>query len=194
MEDKDQIVQKILDFEWDMFQRVKSATPASCQSAPDTFRQVRGSIFQFWPLALKTAYLNELINARLTGRNLIREKYARMDNLIAPITVNPKIDHIVRIETLWQQDIKNKYPALYYRTCRSTEEMDGGKNFSVYLKCELETYGNEAIDLYFDWVQQANEKGINYSFNMLNLLILKSGFKTIEDAETFWAENLNGYK
>jgi hypothetical protein len=192
MGERDRFMQEILDREWEMFQEVNSATPASCQNSPDTFRQVRGSIFQLWPPELMGAYLIELTRAKRLGRNLLTEKYARMDNLIAPITTHPAIDKIVDIETQWQEEIRQKYPALYQRACRSTDETGDGMNFSVYLKCELETYGDTAIDLYFDWVHQAKLLGVNYSLTMLNHIVLKSGFKNLEEAEAFWAEKIKG--
>jgi hypothetical protein len=192
MGERDRFMQEILDREWEMFQEVKSATPASCQNAPDTFRKVRGSIFQLWPAELLGAYLIELTKAKRLGRNLLTEKYARMDNLIAPLTTNPSIEKIVDIETGWQEEIRQKYPALYQRTCRSTDETGDGTNFSIYLKCELETYGDTAIDIYFDWVHQAKLLGVNYSLTMLNHIVLKSGFKNIEEAEAFWAEKIKG--
>lgn len=190
MNEKERFIKEILDREWEMFQEVKSAAPASCQSAPDTFREVRGSIFQLWPRELLAAYLMEITRARRSGRNLLTEKYARMDNLIPPINANPVIDKIVDIETQWQEEIRQRYPALYLRTCRSTDNTGDGMNFSVYLRCELETYGDETLDLYHAWVHQATQLGVNYSLTMLNYLVLKSGFKTIEEAESFWANQI----
>jgi hypothetical protein len=190
MGETDRLMQEILDREWEMFQEVKSASYASCQNSPDTFRQVRGSIFQLWPRELKAAYLIELTKARQSGRNLITEKYARMDNLIPPLNTNPVIDKIVEIETEWQEEIRKKYPALYQRCCRSTDKTDDGMNFSVYLRCELETYGDMALDIYFQWVYKAKQLGINYSLNMLNNIVLKSGFKDVEEAEAFWAAKI----
>ncbi|MFH0726467.1 MAG: DUF4125 family protein [Pseudomonadota bacterium] len=190
--EKARFMQEILDREWEMFQEVKSATPASCQNSPDTFRQVRGSIFQLWPHDLMAAYLIELTRARRLGRNLLTEKYARMDNLIAPINTNPVIDKIVEIETRWQEEIRQKYPALYKRSCRGTEQTDDGSNFSVYLKCELETYGDTALGIYYEWVYQATQLGMNYSLTMLNHIVLKSGYKSLDEAEAFWAEKIKG--
>ncbi|SPD74189.1 conserved hypothetical protein [uncultured Desulfobacterium sp.] len=192
MEEKDRFMQEILDREWEMFKEVKSAAYASCQNSPETFRKVRGSIFQLWPAELMAAYLIELSNARQSGRNLITEKYARMDNLIPPINTNPVIDKIVEIETEWQQEIRRQYPALYQRCCRSTDKTDDGMNFSVYLKCELETYGDMALDIYYKWVSDAKQLGINYSLTMLNNLVINSGFKDLEEAEAFWAAKMKG--
>lgn len=188
--ERGRFMQEILDREWEMFQEVKSAAPASCQTQPDTFRQVRGTIFQLWPRKLLAAYLIELTAARRKGRNLITEKYARMDNLIPPVNTHPLIAKIVEIETVWQEEIREKYPALYRRTCRSTDPTGDGMNFSVYMRCELETYGDAAIEIYYEWVDQARRAGMNYSLTMLNHLVLNSGFNRIEEAEAFWAEKL----
>lgn len=190
MGERERFLQEILDREWEMFQKVKSEAPASCQSSPDTFRKVRGSIFQLWPRRLMAAYIAELRKAKREGRNLLTEKYARMDNLIPPITNNPLLDKIVEIEAAWQEEIRNKYPGLYARACRSTDPTNDGMNFSIYLKCELETYGDLAIGVYHEWVDQANRAGLNYSLTMLNHIALSSGFKSIEEAEAFWAKEL----
>jgi uncharacterized protein DUF4125 len=190
MGERDRFMQEILDREWEMFQKVKSAAPASCQDSPDTFRQVRGSIFQLWPRKLMAAYLIELRTAKRKGRNLITEKYARMDNLIPPVNTNPVIGKIVVIEEKWQEEIQQKYPGLYARTCRSTDQTNDGNNFSIYLQCELETYGDVALDVYYEWVDQARRADMNYSLTMLNHIALNSGFKSIEEAEAFWVKEL----
>lgn len=186
------LLEEILSMEWDMFQAVRSASPASCQSSPGTFRQVRGSIFELWPKKMLASYLIELTIAKYSGRNLLTEKYARMDNLIPPLNTNPVIDKIVGIETNWQQELREQYPALYARSCRSTDQTGDGKNFSVYLRCELETYGDATIDLYYEWVERARREGRNYSLSMLNSIVLKSGFNNLEEAESFWKKRMKG--
>jgi hypothetical protein len=174
-----------------MFKAVRSSSPAPCQDDPETFRQVRSSIYQLWPTKLLAAYLIELKSAKRRGRNLVTEKYARMDNLIPPINTNPVIDKIVDVESKWQQEIRERYPALYARSCRSTDQSGGDTNFSVYLRCELETYGDTALGLYYEWVELARRSGMNYSLSMLNHIVLKSGFKDIEEAEAFWIKQTN---
>lgn len=188
--DKERFLQEILAREWDMFQKVKSAVPASCQTSPDTFRKIRGSIFQLWPTELMAAYVVELCKAQWEGRNLLTEKYARMDNLIPPLNDNPMIDRIVAIEEEWQQEIQQNYPGLYARSCRSTDPTGDGRNFSIYLRCELETYGDLALAIYYDWVDTAQQADLNYSLTMLKELILSSGFKSLDEAEAFWSKEL----
>ncbi len=180
------LVQSILDIEWRMFQKVKSAAPASCQSNNETFRKVRGSIFQIWPYEILSAYHDNLKAAFENGRNLLTEKYARMDNLIPPLNTNPLIDSIVDIETRWQKEMQAAYPQLYQRTCRSSDSADNGSNFSVYLRCELETYGDETIRQYHQWVQDGLASDRNYSIEALENLVLKGGFESLDQAERFF--------
>ncbi len=186
--EREDLLEEILDREWDMFQKVRSASPASCQSSPAAFRKIRGSIFQLWPTQLMAAYIIELCESQLEGRNLLTEKYARMDNLIPAINTNPVIDEIVAIEEKWQEEIRQKYPGLYARSCRSTDPTGDGRNFSVYLRCELETYGDIALELYYDWVDQARRAEMNCSLTMLSHMVLDSGFKSLDEAEAFWAK------
>lgn len=188
MENREQIIQSILEIEWGMFQKVKSATPTSCQSNPEAFHKVRGSIFEPWPLDVLDAYLDNLKSAREKGRNLLTEKYARMDNLIPPVSTHPMIDAIVAIESKWQKELRDTYPALYKRVCRSSNEADDGSNFSVYLRCELETYGNETIQRYHQWVQDSVRTNRNYSLESLEALVQKGGFKSLAQAEDYFTQ------
>lgn len=83
---KTELLEQVLDREWRMFVRVRSANPAPCQSAPANFRAIRGSLFEMWSEAMLKAYLENLEEAQARGRNLLSEKYARMDNLIPALS------------------------------------------------------------------------------------------------------------
>ncbi len=183
MKEKIQVIRDILAKEWEMFQKVKSATPASCQDNPTAFQKVRGSIFDAWPEEILAAYNRELETAKQEGRNLLTEKYARMDNLIPPVNTNPVISKIVEIELNWQEELMRLYPNLYQRTCRNTDDTENGSNFAVYLHCELETYGDITLELYYKWVQEAVQNNKNFSLDMLEKLAKESGFEGLEHAE-----------
>ncbi|OQY10948.1 MAG: hypothetical protein B6I30_07950 [Desulfobacteraceae bacterium 4572_187] len=178
-----ELIEQILNIEWEMFRRVRSAAPANCQQAPEAFRKIRGSIFQTWTEEILEPYLDDLRAAKKMGRNLPEEKYARMDNLIPPLNVHPLIEKIVAIEAAWQDELKKKYPAIYNRMCRSTDPAGNGSNFSVYLRCELETYGNNTLKAYHEHVRNASEKGENLSLTALELLLQKGGYRDLLHAE-----------
>jgi len=121
MNSQQDTIKKILDVEWDMFQRVKSTGgPAPCQSAPDTFKKIRGSIFETWSPGMLASYLEDLKQAVDEGRNPLAEKYARMDNLIPSMSRNPLIDKIVEIEGTavgfgWASTSPRKHEPLSYK-------------------------------------------------------------------------------
>jgi len=185
------LIQDILDVEWNMFHRIKSAFPAVCQNSPDTFRSVRGSIFDLWTTEMLQSYLNDLTVAQSQGRNLPAEKYARMDSLLGPQKINPVIEKIVDIETQWQNEIKKKYPHLYHVVCRRTDPSNDGSNFGIYLRGELETYGDRTIDLYCQQVQSCVENQENLALKMLLQLVRKGGFENLEHAESYFADARN---
>jgi hypothetical protein len=184
-----EIIENILDIEWKMFQQVKSAIPASCQLMPEAFRRIRGSVYETWSEEALKSCLLDFEKAQQDGRNLLTEKYAQMDGLITPVQKNPLIDEIVAIETDWQKDIRRNYPTLYNHVCRSTNPFNDGRNFTVYLRSELQTYGDRTIDLYYKWVSKALENNDNLALKSLDALVKKGGYRDIEHAEEVLSKN-----
>lgn len=181
-----ELVAAILDSEWEMFRRVQSAYPVRCQQAPATFRQIRASIFELWTKEMLASYLDDLRQAEAAGRNLLAEKYARMDNLIPKTNCSPFIEKIIAIDSDWQAEVKNKYPHLYRVACRGMEPTNDGRNFSVYLRSELETYGEKTVELYYRQIEEALGNGENLTLKMLQRLVEKGGFKDLEHAERYF--------
>lgn len=188
MDKQDILVKQILDIEWDMFSRVQSATPAPCQSAPDKFKKIRGSIFEMWSKEMLESYFDDLVIAQKKGRNLVTEKYARMDNLIPPINTNPLIEKIVEIESKWQDEIMVKFPVTYDRLCRGSSQTQDGSNFAVYLRCEIETYSDKTIELYYHHVKMAFDNDENLTISALKRLVRKGGFDDLLHAEAYLKE------
>jgi hypothetical protein len=128
-----------------------------------------------WPTEMLESYLDDLVTAQKNGRNLVTEKYARMDNLIPPLNTNPLIAKIVEIETKWQEEIKEQFPATYDRLCLGKTQARDGSDFSIYLRCELETYSDKTIDLYYQHVKKALDKNENSAISSLQRLVKKGG-------------------
>ncbi len=174
---------RILDLEWAMFVQVQSDRQAPCQTAPDNFLNIRGSLFETWTPHLLQAYWADLEEATALGRNLLAEKYARMEELIPPLSDDPAIDFIVAIESRWQAEILRQFPMLYQRCCRSTAETGDGREFAIYLRAELETYGYETRQLYFVNVKNAERQGRNLGIEALQALVRRSGYADLAQAE-----------
>ena len=178
------IIYHILDMEWELFKSVKTVVPADCQQQPNVFKQIRSSIFETWTEEMLNSYMNDLLEAKEAGRNPFVEKYARMDGLLPPLKSNPLIDKIVNIEEKWQKEIEDRYPFLYQTVCRSISESPDGRSLSHYLRMELETYGDKTLKLYYEHVNDAFERGENLAIRSLELLIKRSGFSSLEQAES----------
>jgi hypothetical protein len=181
--EKDALLERVLDLELEMFVLIKSAHPAVCQSDPDKFKAVRGSVFTMWTAEMLAAYLEQIESAKVQGRNLLTEKYARMDDLIPPLTEDPLIDDIVDMNLYWQFELQKLYPALCKRCCRSVNGSADGSNFSVYFRSELETYGGRTLELYYQNVLGAYDQNRNLTAEALLALVQKSGYQDLEHAE-----------
>ena len=177
------LLEQILDLEWAMFVQVKSDRHAACQTAPDNFRNIRGSLFDTWTPAMLQSYCADLEEATALGRNLLAEKYARMEELIPPVAEDSAIDLILAVESHWQAEIRSRYPMLYQLCCRSTAETGDGREFAVYLRAELETYGFETRQLYFVNVKNAERQGRNLGIEALQALVKRSGYADLAQAE-----------
>ncbi|BBO80970.1 hypothetical protein DSCO28_15360 [Desulfosarcina ovata subsp. sediminis] len=183
---------RILDLEWEMFQQVKGETPAACQRLPDNFRKIRGSLFETWGDFTLEAYRHDLERARRRGANLLVQKYARMDERIPPLKTADGLEmirQIVVIERGWQVEIADRYPAVYRHLGRSTAETGDGSDFSVYLACELETYGDETLASYYRDTLDAARNQQNLALESLDILLRKGGWESIDQAECNFAQN-----
>ena len=86
MSKKDDLVSKIIEREWDMFQNVENiGGKASCQQDYQTFEIMRYSQAMSWSEETLESYLKDLQKAQKNKRNLLTEKYARMMESTSPL-------------------------------------------------------------------------------------------------------------
>ena len=76
--EKKQVIDAIIDREWEMFRVVNGEERVSCQNDRDGFRAMRGAQYDVWSQPACESYLADLTEAERQGRNLPREKYIRM--------------------------------------------------------------------------------------------------------------------
>lgn len=177
------LIKSILERELAMFLKVNGEQNAPCQDQPEAFKKIRGSIYEMWSDQMLEAWFKDLIVAERTNRNLVFEKYARMENKIPILNKSPLIKKIVDIEEKWQEELKEKYPFVYRYTCRDMTLAGDGSDFKVYLSCELETYSDNTLDSYYTHVREAFDKGENLSVEMLRKLARKSGIDNLDILE-----------
>jgi hypothetical protein len=170
---REELVKSIIEIELGMFERVRSHEPSLCQERPEAFKMMRGITHSVLSIKTLESYLKDLHEAKVKDRNLITEKYARMENRIPPLKTNPIIDDIVEIEERWSKELSQKYPRTF----------KGGFGFKVYLSCELETYSDKTLQLYFKDISKALEEKRNLAEERYTSLFQQLGYSSIAEAE-----------
>ncbi len=175
MESKETIINQIIDIEQKMFQEVKSLEPAKCQSEIKTFRLMRWMSHSAVDIEVLKSWLNDFQKALDDGRNLMTEKYGRMQKLIpAPDKENPLIEKIVEIEEKQMKEVRVKYPHVF---------TDKGTAFANYFKCELQTYSPETIELYHKMLEEKSANNQNIVEERYNNLFQKLEQKNLAEKE-----------
>ncbi|MFX1492910.1 MAG: DUF4125 family protein [Promethearchaeota archaeon] len=171
---KKKLLKKIIEIEFQMFENVRSNQPSLCQENPGAFKLMREMNHSALSYDTLKSYLKDLKTAKSKGRNLMTEKYARMNNLIPPLKVNPLIQKIVSIESGWMDELSNQYPL----------SVNHKPNYFIkYLSCELETYSNNSIELYLKDIQIAKENGANLAKKRFDHLAKELGYSSLKELE-----------
>jgi len=171
---RQKLITDIVERELVMFLQVRTAIPSLCQERPETFRTMREMSHTVLSSDTLASYLKDLKQAEKKGRNLLTEKYARMDNVIPPLSDNPLIGEIVAIEADWMETLKQRYP----KTFRGNRTP-----FEIYLCSELETYSDATLTLYHRDVASALQKGENLAEERYRLLFESLGYDGIDQVE-----------
>ncbi len=175
-EDKWAIIDAIVDLELQMFQSV-NALPGegkACQERPDTFKIMRWMHHSVLTPATLTSYLEDLQVAVEQERNLVTEKYARMEGQIPQLKDNPRIYQIAEIECAWMKELRHRFP----------HTIQGNDNsFRNYLICELETYSDETLERLWGDIQEAQVRNLNLPELRYRNLFRRMGYKSLEEVE-----------
>lgn len=185
MEGKKELIEAILDIELEMFLAVKAKEPVSCQEDPKSFRIHRGAQFSVWSEKTMRHYLYDLKRARKEGGNLMTLKYARMEGLIPRKNMNPLIEEIAVLHYKWQKEMFEKYPHMMAgaRDLSSKDDSTYRTSFETYLKGELETYSDDTLASLYDDMLVKEEKGINMSEEVYQILVGKYGYNSVDLAD-----------
>ena len=166
---------------------------------PKPFRIMRSSQMDNWDDELLGSYLEDLLNARLEGRNLVTEKYARMMESTFPEEyaqladslppLDPEamaqVDDIVAAHVSWKEDLDTRFPSLADRgrPLRSRDDRPGWVSMETYLRAELRTYSPKTIALYHRATMERLRKGESEAEQNLLHQVRQYGFEDIESAE-----------
>lgn len=206
---KEELIAKIIEIEWKMFESVPNeGGKAPCQQDFTTFRIMRKSQLMTWSEATLQSYLENLISAEKSGRNLMTEKYARMmastapgeyqkiKHLLPPLSeeVLSLIEKIVEINLEWQVEVAKRFPYLHKkgRPIYSFEDTSDVVSFETYLRGELATYSQKTLELYYKHVLWQKENQINGAEMVLLNMVKEYGFKSLDEANEVLKKRLNG--
>ncbi|MBI5843424.1 MAG: DUF4125 family protein [Deltaproteobacteria bacterium] len=182
---KQGVIAQILSIELSMFLSVRSLEKASCQEDPERFKVMRAAQFSAWSEKTLESYLKDLKRAESEGDNLMTLKYARMDDLIPPLSQSPLIPAIVEIQKGWQRELAEKYPGVMGRG-RGISDDDGGErgtSFERYLKGELETYSEQTLQELMSDAQEYLDRNENMAQAIYEAMIRELGYESLEEAE-----------
>ena len=171
---RESMLRNIVDAEWRMFRAVRASEPAACQEEQETFRMMRWMSHCVLPDAVLELLLAHLEESAREGRNLMTEKYARMEGQIPPLKTTPLIGEIVAAERAWLLALQRRYPLTFPGT---------GERFETYLSCELETYSDPLLEACHRYVTAALETGRNLVEERYTALFKRLGCASIEARE-----------
>jgi len=175
-ENKERLVNQILEIEVRMFLRVPTGDEPSCRAHMEDMKLHRCGQFATWSEETCASYLEDIRRADAAGDNLMTIKYARMDDLIPPRSSNPRINDISARFVEWQRAFINEYPNIM----RAGRDMD---DFTNYLRSELETYSDATLELLWADVEACRESGVNMSVEVYRYLARQSGYESLEAME-----------
>ena len=199
MSKKEDLVSRIIEREWDMFQNVNNiGGKASCQQDYQTFETMRYSQAMSWSEETLESYLEDLQDAQKNQRNLLTEKYARMMESTSPLEyaqiesvlppLDPEvleiIDQIVAIMINWEEEVIEKYPyvARRGRPLRSIEDTPYVTSIETYLRGELSTYSSKTLKLCLENVLNQKAENINGSELIHSNTAKRYGYNSLEEA------------
>jgi hypothetical protein len=168
------VVDQVVAMELEMFMAVPTSEPSACQEHPEVFKVMRWMTHSVLSEEILQSYLDDLEAARAKGRNLMTEKYARMENKIPKSNKNERIDEIVGIEMEWIGSLKKKYPLTF---------KGGNPGFRNYLSSELETYSDKTLRLYHEAVTEARREGRNLAEERYDNLFRRLGYGSVGGRE-----------
>ncbi|MFC1985610.1 DUF4125 family protein [Chloroflexota bacterium] len=170
---KSDLISQILEIELQWFLTVNPQITAECQQHPEAFRLMRGSAFETWSEKTLALYLEHIVDAQDKGRNLVREKYAKIQGSIPCENESPALNNSLEIEEEWFGETANKYPNMVRE--------EAGPMFLRYLQCELDTYSPQVLEAYYEDRSGAKAEGANLAIETYGNIAKKLGYSSVEE-------------
>lgn len=183
-ENREELISEILKIEVEMFLTVPAREKTTLQDKTEVLKLFRRSSYEFWSEQTLKSYLHDLKTAQLSGKNLWTHKYALMEKLIPSSDSRPIIEEIIKIETIWEEEIRNKYPFIF-KDIPNESNIPFSETFSKYLLAELETYSDMTLYYYYYDLLEALKAEKNLVEEIYTYIFRKIGYKNLAEANLF---------
>lgn len=185
-EEKDVLIDNILEIELRMFLSVPSRERAACQDHPEEFKRNRRAQFSTWSADTLGSYLNDLLLCQKYEKNIMTLKYGRMEGILPRINEDPLIDRIADVQVKWQGEMFDRYPKIMgrARALDSSGDTPAHTSFETYLRGELETYSHETLRLLYEDVKRFLARNANMNEALYAHLVKSLGYGSLAEAES----------
>jgi len=170
---KTDLINRVLDIELEWFLHVNPTITADCQRNPDAFKLMRGSNFETWSEKTLALYLAHLHDSQSEARNLVREKYAKIQGSIPCQDPSQALTDNLELQQRWNQEAREKYPHIL----RQGDET----GFAWYLRCELDTYSPAVLESYLEDLKAASREQQNLVIETYDRIARKLGHASLDE-------------
>ena len=207
MDEKQELIEKIVSLEWDMFTAVNEGEArASCQEDQFTFNGMRKAQFSEWSLPLAAAYLEDLETAQSNGRNLVEEKYIHMMKTTEPMRYNALLERVLlpsdetralaqEVSDMLLEQTRLLFESYPYvsgqgRPLYSTFDY-AGVSVETYQLGELLTYSSNTLAELKKHITTLENAGESLARRILEKTVKFYGYESLETAETATKERID---
>ncbi|MCR5654820.1 MAG: DUF4125 family protein, partial [Lachnospiraceae bacterium] len=198
--DKANLVKEIVKAEWQSFDQViNEGGRAGCQDDWPTFSIMRSSQYNTWTDAMLLQYLTDFKVAQARGRNMIMEKYGRMEETSSPekweeikdkfpqLSEEKKaiMEQIIALQVGWMEAFADEYPnlAANARRIHTEEDAPWDTSYETYLRGEIATYSDRMLKLYAQFIVGLQSKGENLAYQIMTETVHMYGYADLDAAQ-----------
>lgn len=174
--EREKMLEEIAEHEKNLLVALNTVDKIQENTLP-AFKKTRKMTYSVLSDKTINSWLKDLRAAISANRNPLLEKYALIENKIPAINSNVLIKKIVEQEVTWMNELGKKFPKVIKREQASVEL------FEKYALCELQTWSDESIELYWQDIKLAIENKINFARNRYDWLYKDLGRGSLEEFE-----------
>lgn len=197
MQEKLDLIDKILEKEWKLFSKLNNiGGRASCQDNQEEFFLMRKAWWQTFNFETLSSYFKDLSSEYA---NPLYQKYGymmkyNMPNEYEKIKFSLKelnkekinlVNKIMKIYMKWEEEFFEKFP-LYSTMGRplytNSDDMED-TSIETYLRGELSSYSQKTLTLFFNYIKKIDK---NLAIENMDYLAQMQGFKNCIDVEKYY--------